>query len=333
MRKKWFIGVDISKKTLDVVIYDSKKKHSDSANYLKVSNDEEGFNRMVSWFQGKRMSLSGMVIGMESTGIYGFDLRVFLESKGIDHCVYMPLALKRSLGLTRGKNDKLDAERIAYYTWLHREELSCSKLSGSAVLRLQELSNERKTLVKQQAVYKAYLTEMDGRERTASCVRAEEMLAFLKAQTEAVEKEMEEVISRDSSLSRNYRLLLSIKGIGSVNAIHTIIHTNNFEAFETARQFACYLGIAPFGHTSGTTVKGKPKVLRMGPKQLKADLSQAANSAIVWDKELKAYYERKRKEGKAYGVVLNAVKFKLVCRMFAVVKRGTPFVELMNYKS
>ena len=89
MRKKWFIGVDISKKTLDVVIYDSKKKHSDSANYLKVSNDEEGFNRMLSWFQGKRMSLSGMVIGMESTGIYGFDLRVFLESKGIDHlCLY-----------------------------------------------------------------------------------------------------------------------------------------------------------------------------------------------------------------------------------------------------
>ena len=69
-----------------------------------------------------------------------------------------------------------------------------------------------------------------------------------------------------------------------------------------------------------------------GAKLLKADLSQAANSAIVWDKEMKEYYERKRKEGKAYGVVLNAVKFKLVGRMFAVVKRGTPFVELMTYK-
>ena len=66
---------------------------------------------------------------------------------------------------------------------------------------------------------------------------------------------------------------------------------------------------------------------------LKADLSQAAKSAIVWDKELKEYYIRKTMQGKAFGVVLNTVKFKLICRMFAVVKRGTPFVELNTYKS
>lgn len=71
----------------------------------------------------------------------------------------------------------------------------------------------------------------------------------------------------------------------------------------------------------------------MGAKRLKADLLQAAKSAIVWDREMKSYYERKVKEGKAFGVVLNAVKFKLVCRMFAIVKRGTPFVELEKYKS
>ena len=80
------------------------------------------------------------------------------------------------------------------------------------------------------------------------------------------------------------------------------------------------------------SIKVKTRVYPTGAKLLKADLSQAANSAIVWDKEMKEYYERKRKEGKAYGVVLNAVKFKLVGRMFAVVKRGTPFVELMTYK-
>ncbi len=116
--------------------------------------------------------------------------------------------------------------------------------------------------------------------------------------------------------------MLSIKGIGSVNAISAIVHTNNFKGFETARQYACYLGIAPFGRTSGTSIKGKPKVSHIGAKLLKADLSQAAKSAVVWDREMKIYYERKIKEGKAYGVVLNAVKFKLVCRMFAVVRRG-----------
>ena len=67
--------------------------------------------------------------------------------------------------------------------------------------------------------------------------------------------------------------------------MNTIIHTNNFQAFETARQYACYLGIAPFEHSSGTSIKGKTRVYPTGAKLLKADLSQAANSAIVWDKE------------------------------------------------
>ena len=78
--------------------------------------------------------------------------------------------------------------------------------------------------------------------------------------------------------------------------MNTIIHTNNFQAFETARQYECYLGIAPFEHSSGTSIKGKTRVYPTGAKLLKADLSQASNSAIVWDKEMKEYYERKRKE-------------------------------------
>lgn len=168
---------------------------------------------------------------------------------------------------------------------------------------------------------------------TATYVRAQKMKEFLDEGIAAVEAEMKEVIAHEPALLHNYQLLLSIRGIGEVNAISTLVHTNNFEAFETARQYACYLGIAPFGNTSGTSVKGKPQVSHVGAKLLKADLSQAAKSAVVWDKELKSYYERKRKEGKAYGVVLNAVKFKLVCRMFAVVRRRTPFVDLLTYKN
>ena len=158
------------------------------------------------------------------------------------------------------------------------------------------------------------------------------MVKILEKQIQSVEDEMHGIVSSDPTMNLNYQLLNSIKGIGSVNAINTIIHTNNFKAFETARQYACYLGIAPFEHSSGTSVKGKTRVCATGARLLKADLSQAARAAVVWDKELKEYYERKRKEGKEHGVVLNAVKFKLVCRMFAVVRRGTPFVDLITYK-
>lgn len=333
MKKKWFIGIDISKKTLDVVIYDSSKKQSDSENYKQVTNDKDGYTTLLSWFKKKKIVVNQVAIGFEHTGIYSFNLRIFLEARQIDYCAYSPLHLKRSLGLVRGKNDKVDAERIAYYTYLHRDELTYSKLSGSIILKLQELSAERKGFVTQQARYKAVLTDNKDKPQTNTLRRAKKMVEVLEEEIKSVEEEMNTLIEKDPSIARNYQLLTSIKGIGDINAISTIIHTNNFEAFETARQYACYLGIAPFPLSSGTSVRGKTQVSHMGAKQLKADLSQAAKSAIVWDKEIKEYYERKTKEGKAFGVVLNAVKFKLVCRMFAVVKRGTPFVDLEKYKS
>lgn len=333
MKKKWFIGIDISKKTLDIVIYDSARKHTGNENYRCLSNNKEGYNALLSWFKQKKIARSNVVIGLEHTGIYGFKLRLFLEKQHLDYCAFNPLHLKRSLGLVRGKNDKIDAERIAYFTYLHRDELIYSHLSGTTILRLQELSAERKRFVTQQAGHKAILTDNKEGHTTSTLRRAKRMVKVLEEEIKAIDEEMETLIGADQSMATNYALLTSIKGIGNVNAISTIIQTNNFEAFETARQYACYLGIAPFGHTSGTSVKRATRVSNIGARQLKADLSQAARSAIVWDKELKEYYERKTKEGKAYGVILNAVKFKLVCRMFAVVRRRTPFVELKTYKS
>ena len=331
MEKKWFVGIDISKKTLDVVIYDSKKKHADSDTYRHVSNDKEGYKGLFAWFKSLRIKHQELVIGLENTGSYGYELCLFLESKQVDYCSFNPLALKRSMGLVRGKNDKVDAERIAYFTWLYRDELKYTKLAGSTILRLRELSTERKRFVKQRAEYEGLLTDREGKHISSTSLRAEKMRQVLTEEIIAVEKEMEEVLKQDPQIYQNFQLLMSIRGIGRVNAISSIINTNNFEAFQTARQYACYLGIAPFEHSSGTSVKGKPKVSCVGAKQLKADLSQAAVSAVKWDKEIKTYYERKIKEGKAYGVVLNAIKFKLVCRMFAVIKRGTPYVDLMTY--
>lgn len=333
MKKKWFIGIDVSKKTLDVVIYDPAKKQADSANYTQLSNDGEGFAGLLNWLKRKRVTLSQSVLCMENTGIYSFDLCLFLESRSLDYCCFTPLHLKRSLGLVRGKNDRVDAQRIAYFAYLHREELTYSKLSGSAVIRLRDLSAERKRFVKQHAEFTAFLTDRKDRVATSTTRRAEQMAKILEDEIQSIEKEMVELINSDASLQQTYKLLLSIKGIGSINAIHTIIHTNNFRGFETARQYACYLGIAPFEHTSGTSVRGKTRVHATGARLLKADLSQAARSAAMYDKELKEYYERKTREGKEYGVVLNAIKFKLVCRMFAVIRRGTPFVELLTYKN
>ena len=149
-----------------------------------------------------------------------------------------------------------------------------------------------------------------------------------------VEDQMLSIIHSDPDIQRNYDLVISVKGVGLINAINTIVFTNNFKSFETPRRYACYIGVAPFDHTSGISVKGRTQVSKICRTQQKAELSMAARSAIVNDPGLKKYYLRKMKEkggGKdAHGVVLNAVKFKIILRMFAVVRSGEPY-KVLNY--
>ena len=110
----------------------------------------------------------------------------------------------------------------------------------------------------------------------------------------------------------------------------TIAYTENFTSFPSSRSYAVYVGVIPFDHSSGTSIKGRKRVSHLANKELKSELTQAAKSAMQWDKELKEYASRKL-EKKDYGVVVNNVKFKLILRMFAVVKRGTKYVD--NYQN
>jgi len=331
MKKKWFIGIDISKKTLDVVIYNGNSNKLNPSDYKQIANTQEGYKDLVKWFRTRKMILNQIVVLMEHTGIYGFDICLFLEKQQIDYSMASPLHINRSMGFVRGKDDKIDAFRLADYCYTQRDKLVYTKLKNSTVIRLRELSAEYKRYVKQTAQYKGFLTDRETRERTSTYWRAEDTVKFLEGQLTAISKEMDELILADESFARNYVLLTSIKGVGPVNAINTLLHTNNFTCFETARQYACYIGIAPFGHTSGTSIRGKPRVSKFGNKLLKADLTQAARSAVQWDTEIKEYYLRKEAEGKAFWVIMNAVKFKLVCRMFAVITRGTPWVDTKKH--
>lgn len=149
-----------------------------------------------------------------------------------------------------------------------------------------------------------------------------------------VEDQLLSVASEDASIKKNFDLVHSVKGIGLINAINTIVYTNNFKSFESPRKYACYIGVAPFDHTSGTSVKGKTQVSKICRTQQKSELSMAARSAIIHDPGLKRYYQRKIKEkggGKsAHSIVLNAIKFKLILRMFAVVRSGEPY-KVLNY--
>ena len=286
---------------------------------------------MKKWLRKQHVVLSKSLFCMEATGNYTYELCLFLEQLGVAYSIQSLLHLKRSFGLTHGKNDKVDASRIAYYAYLHREDIKLSKLASDSVRKLKSLIAERKSLVVEIARCKSQLKEVGEHAPSAGTVkRTEALQEFLESQVESIEEEMAQTIEADEQMKTNYNLLLSVDGIGIVNAINTIIATHNFAMFDNARQYASYIGVAPFEHTSGTSVRGRTHV-EPGAKMLKADLTGAVRSCINHDKEIRKYYDRKIAEGKAFGIVANAIKFKLLLRMFVVIKRGTPFVRKPDF--
>ena len=330
--KNFIIGADVSKKTLDCVLFDTNNEKM-RASYIKINNNKNGLEDLVRWMKVHKIVKTQAIVCMEYTGKYSFDFAELLGRKKIDFVLIPALKIKGAFAGARGKNDKVDAERIATYAYRYRDELAPTSLKDDKIVRLRDLMNDRKLAVKHAAAYKTIMTEYKEKKTAPRYKRAKKIVAEYKKQIAAIEKEIKEVINSNEKMNKNYELLTSIPGISLVNAVNLIVFTGNFAFFADARKFASYSGVAPFEYSSGTSVNKGTHVSKMANKMLKADLSQAAKSAINFDPWLKKYYERKRKEGKSYGCVLNAVKFKLIERVFAVVKRGTPYVNTMKYSA
>ncbi|MDR0697604.1 MAG: transposase, partial [Tannerella sp.] len=289
MEKKWYVGIDISKETLDVAVFDIGNSRSNE-NYLKVGNDVSGFKVMHQWFKGRGINFADIVLCMEYTGIYGYNIRKVLERTAIDYCMETPVRIKKSLGLARGKSDRIDAFRIAWYCYVHREFLRLSRLPGETVQQLQRLLAERGRYVKHSACYKQVLSEHSILDGKAASARTKSLRDKSKKAILAVEKQMYSLIASDESVRKNFDLLTSIVGIGIVNAVTTIVHTENFASFDNARQYVCYVSVAPFERSSGFNVRGRTAISKMGDRQAKADLTEGAKAAIAHDRELKLYY-------------------------------------------
>jgi transposase len=207
-----------------------------------------------------------------------------------------------------------------------------SRLPSAAYFKLKRLLAERRQYVKQSVLYKQQLSDISIYDTVSSRMRKEKEVGNLQDNIKQTDKEIKAVIDTDPAIKRNYDLLTSIIGVGIVVAVTTIVLTENFTTFTDPRKYASYIAIAPFPHESGTSVRGATRVSKQGFRQAKADLSISVLNAIAHDAEFREYWQRKKAEGKHTGVILNAVKFKIVLRMFAVVKRGKPYVNTKGYK-
>jgi transposase len=325
MKEFLIVGVDVSKSTLDMFYQPLNQS-------IRIDNTQAGFKKWLEEFKSIVPAASRVMVVMEHTGRYSYEFESFLRSAGLDYCKIPALEIKRSLGVTRGKTDKVDAKRIAHYGWLRREGLQPEQPRQEAITALRDILGLRTYLVKQRSGHRSRVKEMKATQ--ASMISAEliemeqELISVLSVKITELEKRMQLLIETHEDLHKTFVLLKTIKGVGKIIAAYMIGSTDNFTRFKDARKFNCYAGLAPFKHESGSSVRGRSRVSHLANKEVKRLLNLGASSAIQYNPEMKAYYQKRVAEGKRPMSCLNIIRSKMVARMFAVVKRQTPYQEV-----
>ena len=328
----YYVGIDVSKLKLDVtVLWESAQGTNTS--YHVITNDTKSISQFVKELS-KGKKTEDMLFCFEDTGVYSLPLAYYFDSKSLCYSQVAALEIKRSKGISRGKSDKTDSADIAFYAYTHCYKLSLSSIPVVAVQKLKLLFAEREKIMKTLAVFES-TSENRGfiPDEIYSCVSSvnKSVVSKLNKVLSQIEEKMIEIIKNDDKVKEQYKLVTSIPGIGMQTAVYLIIATKTFNAFDNWRKLACYAGTAPFPYQSGTSIKGRTKVHPMADKKLKSLLNMCAMVAVRYDKELKLYYERKIKEGKSKMLALNNVRCKLLARVFAVINRKTPFVDICKF--
>ncbi len=334
MKKKMlFIGIDVSKLTFDATII--LKGSLQTVHHKQFKNQKTGYKQLVKWIKSLYVNFdeSTWVFCMEQTGVYSYHLCCFFEENSLDYCHESTLKINRSLGIIkREKSDKADSRDIAKYLYQHIEELSFYKLPSQSLQKLKALVSFRRILLKQKVALQASSKEIAAfSDKETSRFIKTESNRLIKSYVQKIKKTEEEILklmTEDSVLSEAYKLTTSVVGIGPIIAAYIIARTNCYSNFPNPRHFASYSGSAPFERSSGTSIKKVVRINKMADKELKSLLTNGAYAAIRYDGQIKQYYLRKIKEGKNEFSVINAIRNKLIHRVFVTVNRGTPYVKM-----
>lgn len=329
MKNKELIGIDVSKNVLDVFIL--------TASYhFTIENTPAGFARLLEVCCSKlNRSPGDLFFCFENTGRYSRLLSLFLQESGISFSMVPAMDIKQSKGMVRGKSDRKDAEMIAQYAYRKRDELVATVLHSAEVSQLRQLLALRDKLIRNRTGYKNSLKDLQDfyKPGESGFIREtqERLIDHFNIEIDSVEKQIDCIISSMPGWNTNYKLIQTVKGIGPVVSRYIIIYTENFTRFTDPKKFACYAGVAPFEYSSGSSIKGRTRLHPCANKQLKSLLNIAAMGAVRLKGEYKTYYDRRTEEGKNKMSTLNIIRNKLLFRIFAVVKRQTPYVDLTMF--
>ena len=329
---RFYLGMDVSKLWVDITlmsVVDHKKQPTVSERF---ENNQAGLKALDRWLKKHKVSFNeNSLLVIENTGVYHRLIWEYCSKHGLPLHIGNATHIKWSFGIARGKNDKIDSERLCTYAFKNADELKATPALNPVFIRLKDLMTSRSRLLVQQNSIKVYLKELklSNSKETQQIIEEAHKAALegIKQSLKIVEKQIKQMVKEDEAINNNYKLLLSVPGIGHLTAVYIICCTNNFICKITGKQLSSYAGVAPFGNTSGTSIKGKDKVHKMANKDLKKLLHMGAVSVITHCPEFKDYYERKVKEGKHELSVINAVKSKILLRAVSVINNQEKYVN------
>jgi transposase len=332
---KFYLGIDVSKLWFDASLLTLVHHQKQPIITQRFDNSTDGMKTFKSWLKSNAVSYDeNTLIVIENTGVYHRLIWSFCSKHNLNLHIGNAAHIKWSLGITRGKNDVIDSQRLCMYCYKQADELQATPPLNPIFIQLKDLMTSRTRLIAQLHSTKNYVKEIKSTNDIylLNILEKSHKAAIdgIKKSITQIEAAIRKIVQEDEKIKANYELITSIPGIGEMTAIYIICCTTNFAAKISGKQLASYAGVVPFEHSSGTSIKGKNRVHKMANKELKRMLHMCALTSIKYIPEFKDYFNRKKAEGKNGMLVLNAIRNKLVLRIAAVVNNQTPYVN--NYQ-
>lgn len=311
-----FLGIDLAKLTFDATLLSEQG----AMHYHAFPNTSEGFQALEAWLTAG--GVSELHACMEATNIYWEALATFLYQKGFTVSVVNPARIKGYAMATmqRNKTDKLDSAIIAAFCKTHHP--TAWQPASEAHKRLRALTRHRDDLLQTRLQQQNRL-----RDTTDSLVQEslQTVLETIEGQLEALEQAIKEHVAAHEELRTNLELLTAIVGIGVVTGCKLLSEFGESEQYETAKALAADAGLTPSQYESGTSVRRRARLSKVGKASIRAALYFPAITAMRRCEGIKAFAERLAARGKPKKVIICAVMRKLLHIVYGVLKHRTPY--------
>jgi transposase len=314
------VGIDVSKKKLDVaLLVEGKVKNK------VVPNSAQGFAELESWLVKQKVALATAHICLESTGVYSEPVALYWFDKGVKVSLVNPNCIKSFGGSEniRNKNDQIDAALIARYCAAMQPNLW--EAPSREQRQLKAWSNRLIALqdMRQQEANRLEVHEVAEQDELITHVQSH--IAWLDQQIAEIEQDINDHIDRHPGLKQDAELIESIPGIGRTTAAKILGHIGDVRRFANAKALAAYIGVTPRQRQSGSSVRGRTTMSRMGSARLRAALFLPSLVAKRYNPILRQFGARLEASGLPKMAVAGAVMRKLAHLIYGVVKSGKPF--------